>query len=64
MALKEYEITTPTGVKLTALFDEKTAKERGLKPVRRGAAPNAKAPANNAKAPENKARGVASASKG
>lgn len=53
--MQEYEVTTPQGIRLTMLLEEKTAKERGLKPVERKGA----APLHKARKPRNKAADVA-----
>lgn len=62
--MREYEITTGTGIPLTVLLDEETAKRRGLKPLDRNAAPktSAKTPANKARKARDKTRGVADSS--
>lgn len=58
MALREYEMTR-NGITFTALFDEKTAKEQGLKLVESPAevSTNAKTPRNKSRRASN--RGVA-----
>lgn len=59
--MQEYEITTASGIKLTVLLDEESAKKQGLEPVNKVAAPktDAKTPLNKTRRARNKSNGVA-----